>query len=170
MSETKDKRTFVQGILDTGITLLLSWIFGGISVDHPGKAAGLLDRDGNPVDTIDVVNLLSREGFQLIMTRMVDTFANFPPLGLVLVVMLGIGVAEYTGMISVALRLFVSKVPRSVITFSIVVAGMDGYGQTSAGRYRCGLCGRVGRLRRQFHPNRSRSDDRCLYRTGSTDH
>jgi aminobenzoyl-glutamate transport protein len=107
-----------------GITLLLSWIFGGITVDHPGKAAGLIDQFGNPVDTIEVVNLLSREGFQMIMTKMVSTFAMFPPLGLVLVVMLGIGVAEYTGMISVALRLFVSKVPRSVITFSIVVAGM----------------------------------------------
>jgi aminobenzoyl-glutamate transport protein len=107
-----------------GITLLLSWIFGGITVDHPGKAAGLLDRDGMPVDTIEVINLLSRDGFQMIMTKMVSTFAMFPPLGLVLVVMLGIGVAEYTGMISVALRLFVSKVPKSFITFSIVVAGM----------------------------------------------
>ena len=106
------------------ITLLLSWIFGGVSVDHPGKASGLLDADGDPVDKINVVNLLTREGVQMIFTRMVDTFAEFPPLGLVLVVMLGIGVAEYTGMISVALRLFVSKVPRSIITFSIVVAGM----------------------------------------------
>lgn len=107
-----------------GVTLLLSWIFGGISVDHPGKAAGLLDRDGNPVDSIEIVNLLSKEGFQQIMTKMVVTFAMFPPLGLVLVVMLGIGIAEYTGMISVALRMFVSKVPRSLVTFSIVVAGM----------------------------------------------
>jgi aminobenzoyl-glutamate transport protein len=73
---------------------------------------------------LKVVNLLSREGIQMIFTRMVSTFANFPPLGLVLVVMLGIGVAEYTGLISVALRLFVSKVPKSIITFSIVVAGM----------------------------------------------
>ena len=107
-----------------GITLLLSWIFGGVTVDHPGKAAGLLDSSGKPVDTIQVINLLSRDGFQMIFTRMVSTFALFPPLGLVLVVMLGIGVAEYTGMISVALRLFVSKVPKSIITFSIVVAGM----------------------------------------------
>jgi aminobenzoyl-glutamate transport protein len=42
---------------------------------------------------------------------MVRTFAEFPPLGLVLVVMLGIGVAEHSGMIAVALRLFVSKFP-----------------------------------------------------------
>jgi len=106
------------------ITLLLSWVFGGVTVDHPGKDAGLIDRNGNPVNTIEVINLLSREGVQMIFTKMVSTFANFPPLGLVLVVMLGIGVAEYTGLISVGLRLFVSKVPKSIITFSIVVAGM----------------------------------------------
>ncbi len=106
------------------LTLLLSWIFGGVTVDHPGREAGLIDSEGNLVKTIEVVNLLSREGVQMIFTKMVSTFANFPPLGLVLVVMLGIGVAEYTGMISVALRLFVSRVPKSIITFSIVVAGM----------------------------------------------
>ncbi len=106
------------------VTLLLSLIFSGVSVEHPGKGTGLTDSEGDPVSTIEVVNLLSREGVQMIFTRMVSTFASFPPLGLVLVVMLGIGVAEYTGLISVALRLFVSRVPTSVITFSIVVAGM----------------------------------------------
>ncbi len=106
------------------IVLLLSWAFGGVTVDHPGKEAGLLDREGRPLETISVVNLLSREGVQRIFTEMVDTFATFPPLGLVLVVMLGIGVAEHSGMIAVGLRLFVSKVPKSLITFSIVVAGM----------------------------------------------
>ena len=106
------------------LVLLLSWIFGGVTVDHPGKEAGLLDRDGKPLETISVVNLLSKEGVQRILTDMVDTFAQFPPLGLVLVVMLGIGVAEHSGMIAVALRLFVSKVPKFLITFSIVVAGM----------------------------------------------
>jgi aminobenzoyl-glutamate transport protein len=103
----------------------LSWIFGGITVDHPGKAAGLIDRDGlNRLNILKLLTFCQREGFQRIMTRMVRTFAEFPPLGLVLVVMLGIGVAEHSGMIAVALRLFVSKVPKYLITFSIVVAGM----------------------------------------------
>ncbi len=106
------------------VVLLLSWIFGGVTVDHPGKEAGLVDSEGKPLETINVINLLSREGVQRIFTEMVDTFAQFPPLGLVLVVMLGIGVAEHSGMIAVALRLFVSKVPKFLITFSIVVAGM----------------------------------------------
>lgn len=103
-----------------GVVLILSWVFGGVTVLKPGTGG----ETGIPADYLSVQNLLTKEGVQRIFTEMVDVFATFPPLGLVLVVMLGIGVAEHTGMISVALRVFVSKVPNSLITFSIVVAGM----------------------------------------------
>ncbi len=103
-----------------GIVLILSWIFSGVSVLRPGTGPGT----DVEAEHIVVENLLTRDGLQRIFTEMVDVFASFPPLGLVLVVMLGIGVAEYTGMIKVALRVFVSKVPKQLITFSIVVAGM----------------------------------------------
>ncbi len=99
------------------IVLVLSWIFGtlGVSAEHPSPAI---------TEPIKAVNLLNAEGIQRILTSMVEVFAKFPPLGLVLVVMLGIGVAERSGLISIALRVFVSKVPKSLITFSIVIAGM----------------------------------------------
>lgn len=103
-----------------GVVLLLSWIFGGVSVVKPGTGGAT----GLPEEFIVVENLLNKNGFQRIFTNMVDVFAEFPPLGLVLVVMLGIGVAEHTGMIAVALKVFVTKVPNYLITFSIVVAGM----------------------------------------------
>ncbi|MFN3555179.1 MAG: AbgT family transporter [Bacteroidales bacterium] len=103
-----------------GVVLLLSWIFGGVSVLKPGTGG----TSGIAEEFIVVQNLLTKEGIQRIFTSMVHVFATFPPLGLVLVVMLGIGVAEHTGMIAVALRMFVSKVPKSLITFSIVTAGM----------------------------------------------
>ncbi len=102
------------------IVLVLSWIFGGVSVLKPGTGG----ETDVAADFIVVENLLTKEGIQRIFTSMVNVFATFPPLGLVLVVMLGIGVAEHTGMIAVALRLFVSKIPKYLITFSIVVAGM----------------------------------------------
>ncbi len=100
-----------------GIVLILSWIFGslGLSAEHPSPSI---------TEPIKAVNLLNAEGIQRILTSMVQVFAKFPPLGLVLVVMLGIGVAERSGLISIALRVFVSKVPKSLITFSIVIAGM----------------------------------------------
>ncbi len=100
------------------VVLVLSWIFGGVSVLKPGTGVD------SPEEFIYVENLLTKDGIQRIFTSMVNVFATFPPLGLVLVVMLGIGVAEHTGMIAVALKVFVSKVPKYLITFSIVVAGM----------------------------------------------
>ncbi len=100
-----------------GVVLILSLIFGtmGLSAEHPSP---------DVEEPIEAVNLLNAEGIQKIMTSMVEVFATFPPLGLVLVVMLGIGVAERSGLIAIALRVFVAKVPNRLITFSIVVAGM----------------------------------------------
>jgi aminobenzoyl-glutamate transport protein len=102
------------------IVLVLSWMFGGLSVPRPGTGGVT----GVAEELITVQNLLTKAGIQRIFTNLVNVFATFPPLGLVLVVMLGIGVAEHTGMIAVALRVFVSRVPKYLVTFSIVVAGM----------------------------------------------
>ncbi|MFO7978800.1 MAG: AbgT family transporter, partial [Bacteroidales bacterium] len=67
------------------VVLLLSWAFGGITVLKPGTGG----ETGTAADYIVVENLLTKEGIQRIFTNMVDVFATFPPLGLVLVVMLG---------------------------------------------------------------------------------
>lgn len=100
-----------------GVVLILSWITAaiGLSVEHPSP---------NITEPVRAVNLLNTDGIRKIMTSMVSVFINFPPLGLVLVVMLGIGIAERSGLIAVALQVFVSKTPKSLITFSIVVFGM----------------------------------------------
>lgn len=97
------------------IVLLSSWIASmfNLGAVHPGTGK-----------RIEAVNLLDGEGIQRIFTSMVKTFTDFPPLGLVLVVMLGIGVAERSGLIAAALKAFVSSVPSKLITFSIVTAGM----------------------------------------------
>ncbi len=98
-----------------GLVLLASWVAGtvGLKATHPGTG-----------QEIAAVNLLSAAGIRRIFTEMVSVFAAFPPLGLVLVVMIGIGVAERSGFIAAALKSFVGSVPRVAITFSIVTAGM----------------------------------------------
>jgi aminobenzoyl-glutamate transport protein len=98
-----------------GIVLISSWLVSLFEVKaiHPGT--------GNE---IKVINLLNGEGIQRIFTEMVKVFTDFPPLGLVLVVMIGIGVAERTGLIAASLKAFVSSVSPKLITFSIVTAGM----------------------------------------------
>lgn len=45
-------------------------------------------------ELIEPINLLSKDGLNLIITKMVSNFTGFAPLGVVVVAMLGIGVAE----------------------------------------------------------------------------
>ncbi|WP_226037881.1 AbgT family transporter [Aquibacillus saliphilus] len=102
-------------ILALAVVLLSALISAtGVSVEHPGK-------DG---EMIEVMNLLSVEGIQYMFTSMVDNFINFAPLGVVLATMLGIGLAERTGLISACLRGFVLSIPKSLITAGLVFAGV----------------------------------------------
>jgi len=63
----------------------LGAIFGWNGV-HPGTGA-----------TVDVANLLSREGIHRVILGTVTNFTSFAPLGVVLVAMLGIGIADTSG-------------------------------------------------------------------------
>ncbi|WP_138419924.1 AbgT family transporter [Aquibacillus sediminis] len=86
----------------------------GVRVEHPGEEGTF----------VEVTNLMSAEGIKYIFTSMVDNFINFAPLGVVLATMLGIGVAERTGLISACLRGFVLSIPKSLITAGLVFAGV----------------------------------------------
>lgn len=88
-----------------------SWF--GLEVMHPAKN-----------EMIKPVNLLSVEGLHYILTSMVTNFTSFAPLGTVLVALLGIGVAEGSGLMGTALRLVVLKAPKNILTFVIVFAGI----------------------------------------------
>ena len=71
---------------------------------------GLIDpRTGSP---LIVKNQLSGDALVLFFSSMVTTFAHFHPIGVVLVAMLGIGVAEHTGFINSALRAMLSVTAR----------------------------------------------------------
>jgi len=98
-----------------GLVMVASWLAhtAGVSVVHPGTD-----------ETITAQNLFSDENVRRLFTDMAETFADFPPLGLVLVVMLGIGVADKTGLISAALKSFVASVPNVLLTAALIFAGI----------------------------------------------
>ncbi|MGD1809764.1 AbgT family transporter [Dapis sp. BLCC M126] len=75
-------------------------------------------------ETIEAVSLLNPDGIRKIVTKTVSNFVNFPPLGTVLVAMLGVGVAESTGLISALLRQVVLVAPAKFITPVIVFCGV----------------------------------------------
>lgn len=97
------------------LVIILSWVASqfDMAVTHPGTG-----------ETVTPVNLLSTEGLHMILTRMVTNFTGFAPLGTVLVSLLGIGIAEGTGLIGAALRLVVLSSPKRLLTFVIVFAGV----------------------------------------------
>lgn len=97
------------------LVILFSWLFSlfDLSVTHPATN-----------ELIEPVNLVSRNGLHRILTEMLDNFTGFAPLGTVLVAMLGIGVAEQSGLIGTGLRLLVISAPPKLLTFVIVMAGV----------------------------------------------
>ena len=72
-------------VILSGLVLLISCICSlfGVSATHPGTGA-----------TLSVVNLLSKSGFRQIWTRAVTNFSGFAPMGMVLVAVIGTGIAE----------------------------------------------------------------------------
>jgi aminobenzoyl-glutamate transport protein len=73
---------------------------------------------------IEPVSLLSVDGLHRILTGLVTNFTSFAPLGTVLVAMIGIGVAEVSGLIGAVMRMLVLKSPRALLTPVVVFCGV----------------------------------------------
>ena len=99
----------------TLLVIVLSWVatLMDLSVQHPSTGA-----------VVQPVNLLSVAGLQRILTGLVTNFTSFAPLGTVLVALIGIGVAEHSGLIGAALRGLVLSSPRVLLTPILVFAGV----------------------------------------------
>ena len=74
--------------------------------------------------TVGVVSLLTPEGIRYMFTNAIKNFTSFAPLGTVLVALLGVGVAEGSGLISTLLKKLVLSTPKRFITVIIVFAGV----------------------------------------------
>lgn len=103
-------------VILAGSVVLLSAAFSGITED-------IVQRDGSVVATT-IKSLLSAVGIRWMFESAVTNFTSFAPLGKVLTVMLGIGVAERSGLVSMALRVLVQSVPNAAITATLVFAGV----------------------------------------------
>lgn len=81
--------------------------------------------DGEMVPTtVTAISLLNPDGIRKMFSEAVKNFTSFAPLGTVLVAMLGVGVAEGTGLIQSSLRKLVLSTPKRWITAVVVFAGV----------------------------------------------
>jgi aminobenzoyl-glutamate transport protein len=96
-------------------TLLLSGITSWLGLQGINPATG---------ETIKAVNLLSVEGLHRILLEMVNNYTGFAPLGIVMVAMLGVGIANSSGLVKAFVNSLLLKAPRRMITFAVVFTGI----------------------------------------------
>jgi len=103
--------------------LLLSGLLGAFDLSvldpRPEGAAGRSE-DGR----ITAISLLNAEGLRRIVENLVTNFTGFVPLGTVLVALLGVGVAEHSGLLGAAIRAMVLKASKNTVTMTIVFGGV----------------------------------------------
>lgn len=75
-------------------------------------------------EVVPAVNLLSSDGLARMLTSTVSNFTQFAPVGTVLVAILGIAVAEHSGLLGAALRATVLRAPGRLLTFAVVLCGV----------------------------------------------
>ncbi|NQZ47942.1 MAG: AbgT family transporter [Erythrobacter sp.] len=101
----------------------------GVSASHPTK----IDEQTGSFEVIQAVSLLSPENIQRLWVEMPKTFTHFHPLGYVLVVMLGAGVAERSGFFAAGMAKAVKSAPKALLTPVVALVAMLGNHAADAG-------------------------------------
>ena len=101
-------------VFGTVLVFILSMIISG-------SEYSVVDPNGNK---IVAKNLLSSNGIWWFLSTMVENFVLFPPLGIVLVGMLGIGLAEKTGFLPALLNFAVSNINKRLLTPLTILLGI----------------------------------------------
>lgn len=101
-----------------GVVIVLSAFLEGLGVSAVNPSSG---------DAVQVRSLLSAEGMQTIVGDAVKNFAGFPPLATIMTTLLGIAVAERSGLIDAVLRQTVTRMPAKYVTFALSMAAMVGH-------------------------------------------
>jgi aminobenzoyl-glutamate transport protein len=105
-------------LLFVWLCLLLLPVSALVSVSIPDTAHPLTG------DPLPLRSLLSAEGVRWMLTSMVSNFTGFAPLGIVLVAMLGIGVAEHSGLLGSVLSAIVQRASQRLLVPLVAFSGV----------------------------------------------
>ncbi|MDH4054982.1 MAG: AbgT family transporter [Gammaproteobacteria bacterium] len=106
------------------IVWILSWLLSYMTFDVIDPRSGT---------ALVIKNLLSGAAFTEFLSVMVTNFSHFHPVGVVLVAMLGIGVAEHTGFINAAIRSLLNVTPAKLLTPMVILVGIVSHSAVDAG-------------------------------------
>ncbi len=101
--------------------VILSAICAALGVSATGE---LVSNGQLQETTVSAVSLLNKEGLTYMFTTVISNFTSYAPLGMVLVAMLGVGVAEQSGLINSLLKAAVKITPAKLITPMVVFLGI----------------------------------------------
>jgi aminobenzoyl-glutamate transport protein len=110
------------------ILMILTWILSAVLA--PVEFAESHPATGEPIRIVNQLTGTSLTGF---LVNMVKTFTGFHPLGVVLVALLGVGVAESTGFINAGLKWMLGFTPRMLLTPMLILVAVVSHTAADAG-------------------------------------
>lgn len=132
MADTEPRRGWLAAVERVGnalpdpVFLFFYLVIGLVAASVVAAATGWSATHPTTGEPVVAVSLLSTANLRKLVVEMPATFTHFHPLGYVLTVMLGAGVAERTGLFGAAMRLAVRDAPVVVLTPVVAFAGMMG--------------------------------------------
>ncbi len=110
------------------IALMITWLVSAFLAQF--DFAAIDPRTDQP---IEIQNQLTGTALMAFLTGMVETFTSFHPLGVVLVAMLGVGVAEHTGFINAVIKSLLDITPSRLLTPMLLFVAIISHSAGDAG-------------------------------------
>jgi len=110
------------------ISLFVVWVLSALLA--PVSFTDIDPRTGAPMQ---VNNLLTGTALAAFLSNMVTIFTGFAPLGVVLVAMLGVGVADEAGYFNTSIKLLLNRTAKSLLTPMVVLVGLLSHSAIDAG-------------------------------------
>lgn len=110
-------------LLLIGLVIVLSHVLGLAGVSATYERINLETHKTDAITTT-INSLLSADGIRFMFTSVVPNFIHFGPVGIIVVAMIGIGLAERSGMIQALIRMIVGTAPASTLTAIVVTLGV----------------------------------------------
>lgn len=110
------------------IALIVVWVISALMGGHAFSVPS-----GDGVRELQIQNQLTGTSLAAALSGMVATFTGFAPLGVVLVALLGVGVAEHTGFINAGLKALLSITPKMLLTPMLLLVAIVSHTAADAG-------------------------------------
>jgi aminobenzoyl-glutamate transport protein len=110
------------------ISMVIVWILSALLA-----GVSFSDIDPRTGDPIQVNNMLAGDALATFLSNMVTIFTSFAPLGVVLVAMLGVGVADEAGFFNTGIKIMLNRTAKSMLTPMVILVGLFSHSAVDAG-------------------------------------